>query len=182
MRAIVLSLLIALSALPMAAQNGKGFLRTKIDPWVAGVFVDGAYKGTAVMFGSRERMIELGAGTHDVELVDPRYERTKVQVKIEAGKTTTIRHTMSPLDHKPKGPLGELVTEGFGNSAVYLNGAYYANTSEIGNEGHALLLAPGTYSLRIAPVDGGADREEKIVINTDETLVLSKDGAPVRRR
>ena len=183
MKTIALSLLVILMALPtVAQQSNAGYLRTKVDPWAAGVFVDGDYKGTAAMFGGRNRMIELAPGTHEVELVDPRYKRMKLRVTIEAGKTVTIRQSMKSLDREPSGPLGELVTEGFGNSAVYLNGAYYANTNEISSESHALLLPPGTYQMRIVPTEGGTPREEKITINAEETLVLSRSGAPVRRR
>lgn len=179
--AVVLALVATLGGLHLAAQN-VGYLRTKIDPHVAGVFVDGKYMGTAAMYGSKSRMLELSPGTHKVEIVDPRFKTLKFDVKIDAGKTSTIRMSMEPANKAPKGPFGELVTEGFGNSAVYLNDEYYGNTAELGTAGQSLLIKPGTYTLRIVPVSGGATREEKITINADETLVLSKTAAPVRRR
>lgn len=179
---IVLTLTV-LAALPLAAQDKKmGYLRTKVDPWVAGVFVDGDYKGTAAMFGSRERMIELKPGVYTVKLVDPRYKTREIKVEIEAGLPSTIRTSMVPLGREPKPPFGELVTEGFGNSAIYLNGDYYANTSEISGEGRALLLKPDTYKMKIVSADEEFVREENIVINADETLILSRTAAPVRRK
>ncbi|MCP5116712.1 MAG: PEGA domain-containing protein [bacterium] len=177
----VLALVIVLSGLQLGAQS-VGYLRTKIDPHVAGVIVDGKYRGTAAMFGHRSRMLELTPGEHDVEIIDPRYRTLKVKVKIEAGKTVNIRRTLEPAGKPPMGPFGELITEGFGNAAVYLDGKYHGNTIEFGTPGQSLLLKPATYSMKIVPVSGGSAREEKIVINADEALVLSKTGATVRRK
>ena len=182
-KSLTLLVLTLLTTLPALAQDKNvGYLRTKVSPWAAGVFVDGNYKGTAEMFGSRSRMINLAPGTYDVELVDPRYKTLKLRVSIEAGKTSTIRRSMEPLGTKAEGPFGELVTEGFGNSAVYLDGAYYANSSEISSDSRALLLSPGNYTMRIVAEDGATVREDKISINADETLILSRTAAAVRRR
>ena len=179
--AAALTLMVALGGTQLTAQS-VGYLRTKIDPHVAGVIVDGKYRGTAAMYGSRSKMLELSPGTHKVEIVDPRYESLKIDVKIDAGKTSTIRYSLKHKAEPPEGPFGELITQGFGNSAVYLNGAYYGNTAEFGTAGQSLLIKPGTYTMKIEPVGGGGVREEKITINADETLVLSKTAAPVRRK
>ena len=95
---------------------------------------------------------------------------------------TTIRKRMDPIDAKTAGPFGELGASGFGNAAIYLNGKYYANTAELDNPAYHLLLPAGTYDLKITPVDGSAGREEKVTINADETLVLSKGKADARRK
>jgi len=164
-----------------SAADEVGYLRTRIDPSVAGIFVDGKYQGTAAMFAFKERAIKLKAGNYNVEIVDPRYKTIAAKVSITAGKYTVIRRSMQPGTVETDGPFGELVTQGFGNGAIYLNGKYYANTLEAGSSARTLLLVPGKYKLKIVPVDGEAAREEEITITADETLVLNKSGATVKR-
>jgi hypothetical protein len=178
----VIALLAGVGAASLCAQEKVGYLRTRISPREAGVFVDGAYHGTAAMFGHRERMINLSPGTHMVEIKDPRYKTLSVKANIEAGETTTIRQYMEPLGIKPEGPLGELTTDGFGNAAIYINGDYYANTLELQNPAYSLLLKAGGYDMKIVPVDGEVVREEKITINADETLVIYKGGGTASRK
>jgi len=181
---LTISLMIAavLFVAPMAAKDKVGYLRVKIDPWNAGLYVDGDYQGTAAMYGHKSKELALPPGQHELKFVDPRFETLIVPIQIDAGKTTTIRRSMKALGTRVEGPFGELETQGFSNAAVYLNGRYYGNTKELGTPGQELLLKPGTYSLKIAPVGGGTPREEKITINADETLVINKTGAPIRRK
>ncbi len=174
--AISLTLLLAGAMAGTAAQEKKGSLRTLISPMDVGVFVNGKYYGSAKMFVFRSNPLELPPGTYDVELVDPRCKTLKVKAEIKAGLTTTIRHSME-CSTKVEGPFGELATEGYGNAAIYLNGQYYGNSSDAG-----ILIAPGSYDLKIVPVDGSQGREEKITINVEETLILSKGAADVRRK
>ncbi len=164
------------------AQEKVGYLRTRISPREAGVFVDGKYYGTAAMFGHRERMIKLAPGTHKVEIKDPRYKTLNVDAKIDAGLTATIRRYMEPLNYKPEGPLGELTTDGFGNAAIYIDGEYHANALELQNPAYSLLLKAGEYDMKIVPVDGEVVREEKITIKPDETLVIYKGGGSATRK
>lgn len=176
------ALLAASGAASLYAQEKVGYLRTRIDPREAGVFVNGKYHGTAAMFGHRERMIKLAPGTYKVEIKDPRYKTLVVQAKIEAGKTSTIREYMESLGIRPEGPLGELTTDGFGNAAIYINDEYHANTLELQNPAYSLLLTAGDYDMKIVPVDGEAVREEKITIKADETLVIYKGGGSASRK
>jgi hypothetical protein len=181
---LALTALFVVNLAPLGAQQkGKiGYLRTRIAPREAGVFVDGAYQGTAAMFGHRERMIQLTPGPHKVEIKDPRYKTLLVNAKIEAGETTTIRHYMEPLGYKSEGPLGELTTDGFGNAALYIDGEYYANTLELQNPAYSLMLKAGDYEMKIVPVDGEVVREEKVTIKADETLVIYKGGGTATRK
>jgi hypothetical protein len=159
-----------------------GQLRTRIDPHVAGVFVNGKYYGTAAMYGHRERMIALAPGSYKVELKDPRYKTLVANVKIEAGKVSTVRQYMEPLPKKPETVLGELTTDGFGNAAIYINGDYYANAAELQTPGYSLLLAPAEYNVKIVPVEGEAVREEKVKIVADETIVIYHGGGMATRK
>lgn len=179
---IAFAVLTASTPSELIAQDDVGYLRTRISPHVAGVFVDGKYQGTAAMFGHRQRMISLKPGTYKVEIVDPRFKTLTAKVTIEAGKTSTIRRRLEPAPVDTKGPFGELKMEGFSNAAIYLDGQYYANARELQVPGYSLLLRPGEYQMKIEPVSQEPVREEKIKINADETLIISKSGAPVRRK
>lgn len=168
-------------AASLLAQEKVGYLRTRISPREAGVFVSGEYHGTAAMFGHRERMIKLAPGAYKVEIKDPRYKTLNVEAKITAGQTTTVRQYMEPAGVRPTGPFGELTTDGFGNAAIYLNGEYHANALELQNPAYSLLLKPGEYDMKIEPVDGEIVRQEKITIKADETLVVYKGGGTATR-
>jgi hypothetical protein len=104
---VLLAIFIAVSTAAFAQAAEVGHLRTRIDPHVAGVFVDGKYHGTASMYGHRERMIALAPGSYKVELKDPRYKTLVANVKIEAGKVSTVRLYMEPLPKKPDTEFGE---------------------------------------------------------------------------
>lgn len=184
-RLLMLTFVCLFSAAGVAAlhaQDKVGYLRTRISPREAGVFVDGEYYGTAAMFGHRERMIKLEPGTYKVEIKDPRYKVLVVNAEIEAGETATIRKYMEPLEYEPQGPLGELTTDGFGNAAIYIDGEYHANALELQNPAYSLLLKAGEYQMRIVPVDGESVREDKITIKPDETLVIYKGGGTATRK
>jgi hypothetical protein len=127
-------------------------------------------------------MISLSPGTHMVEIKDPRYKTLKVEAKIVAGQTATIRQYMEPIGIKPEGPFGELTTDGFGNAAIYIDGEYYANTLELQNPAYSLMLKPGEHAMKIVPVDGEVVREEKITIKADETLVIYQGGGSAARK
>ena len=62
------------------------FLKTKVDPGRAGVFVDGKYMGPAANF-KMGRKYAVAPGKHEVKLTDPRYEDFTTTVDVEAGKT-----------------------------------------------------------------------------------------------
>ena len=53
-------LLIAMTGMPVVGQQSIGYLRTKVDPGRAGVFIDGKYVGPAGNFGvSRKYAVAL---------------------------------------------------------------------------------------------------------------------------
>ncbi len=165
-----------------AVDDQVGYFRTKVWPQVAGLFINGNYFGTVAMYSHREAAIKLKPGTYEVEILDPRYKTLKAAVKIEEGKWTTLRRRLQPLQIDTEGPFGDLKTDGFPNAAIYLNGKYYANTKELQNPLHTLLLRSGEYDMKIMSVSGEPIREEKITINADETVVVYAKGAVVRRR
>jgi hypothetical protein len=179
---LLTSLVLCLTLLTVSAAAADGTLRTRVDPRVAGVFINGKYYGTAAMFSHHQATIKLPEGNYKVKLVDPMHEDMTLDVGIVAGKETTIRQQMKSLNLPPRKNLGELKTEKWGNSAIYLNGEYYANSNELAHPSYSLLLDAGTYDLKIVPVDGSAGREGKITINANEILVLSKGNADTQRK
>jgi len=171
-----------LSLLAASAVAAQGTLRTRVDPRVAGVFIDGKYHGTAAMFSHHQAAIKLEVGTYTVKLVDPMHEDMTLDVGFTAGKETTIRQRMKPLNVPKRENLGELGTNKWGNSAIYLNGKYYANSNELDNPAYSLLIDPSEYNMKVVPVDGSKGREGKITLKENQTLVLTKGEADAYRK
>ena len=120
--------------------------------------------------------------TYTVKLVDPMHEDMTMDVGITAGKETTIRQRMKPLNVPKRDKLGELETDNWGNSAIYLNGKYYANSNELDHPSCSLLLDPGEYDMKLVPVNGSKGREGKVTIKQEQTLVLDKGKADTYRK
>ena len=148
------------------------YLKTKVDPGRAGVFVDGKYVGPAANF-KIGRKYALAPGKHEVKLVDPRYEEFTTTVDVEAGKTVVVAQTLKPLP-PPKPPLGTLKTTVTASKfdAVYLNDKFYGHTGEFNNCGQGLMVPPGEYTVRIDPVAGGSAFTKKVQIEAGKTVVV----------
>lgn len=153
--------------------SGTGYLKTKVDPGRAGVFIDGKYVGPAANF-KIARKYAVAPGDHEVRLSEPRYEEVVRKVTIKANETTTVSEKMRALP-LAKPPFGKLRILGFDKyAAVYVNGRYNGHADEFSNFAQALLLNPGEYTVRIEPMTGTA-HEEKVKIEADkETIVKAK--------
>ncbi len=84
--------LLSTAVIPTAAQaaDEDGLLRLRVDPPVAGVFVDGKYRGTAATFEGARTGLPLRPGMHEVRVVDPRYEELVETVEIKSGGSVTL--------------------------------------------------------------------------------------------
>jgi len=165
------ALLLALSSIPVAAQQNTGFLKTKVNPGRAGVFIDGKYVGPAGNFGVG-RKYTVAAGTHEVRLMEPRYEDLVTTVTIQPGKTTKLAETMKALP-APKPPFGLLRTVAPDKfSAVYVNGRFMGHAGEFNNPVQGLKLNPGEYTVKIVPVGGGDGHEEQVKIEAEKVVVV----------
>ena len=166
-----LSSLLLLCGALVGQQKDTAYLKTKVDPGRAGVFVDGKYVGPARNFGSA-RKYALPPGKHEVKLVDPRYEEITTTVELTAGKTTDLNQTMKALP-PAKGPFGMIHTacpDKF--AAVYVNDKFYGHAGEFNNSTQALLLPPGEYRIRIEPVSGGAPVSQTIKLEADKVVTV----------
>ncbi|MCC6862018.1 MAG: PEGA domain-containing protein [Bryobacterales bacterium] len=154
---------------PALAQTG--YLKTKVNPGRAGVFIDGKYVGPAANFRIG-RKYAVAPGQHEVKLVEPRYEDVTSNVTIEAGKTFTLRETMKPrpLAQPPFGRLRIKHTDKF--AAVYLNDKYFGHVDEFSNFAQGVLLNPGTYDVRVEPTGGGQPISQKVTIEADRVSVV----------
>ena len=150
-----------------AAFGQQGYLKTKVDPTRAGVFIDGKYVGPAANFGSA-RKYALSPGEHEVKLVEPRYQEVTKKVTIQAGKTTTLAEKMTalPLATPPFGRLRVNGAEKF--SAVYVNGKFMGHEDEFNGPGQGLLLPPGEYDLKVVPVSSGKEFAQKVKIEANK--------------
>jgi len=158
-----------MAASSLTAQQ-TGYLKTKVNPGRAGVFVDGKYVGPAGNFGM-SRKYALSPGQHQIKLVEPRYEDISTSVTIEAGKTATVSETMKALP-VPKGPFGLLHTrypDKF--AAVYVNDKFCGHAGEFNNPWQGLKLPVGEYTVRIEPVNG-QPVTQKVKIEADKTTTV----------
>ena len=156
--------------MPVSAQSA-GFLKTKIDPGRAGVFIDGKYVGPAKNFGETQKY-SVASGEHEVRLSEPRYHDLTSKVTIQSGKTLTLSEKMKPLP-APKPPFGRLRTVTSDKfAAVYINDQYMGHADEFSNPGQRLLIAPGTYTVKIAPANGGPVHQEQVTIAENKDTIV----------
>ncbi len=152
----------------LAADNG--FLKTEIDPGRAGVFIDGKYVGPAANF-KIARTYEVGPGEHEVRLVDPRYQEIVKKVTITAGKKTVVKETMVALPPAMP-PFGRLRVENPDHfAAVYVNDRFMGHVDEFSNFAQGLLLNPGTYEVKVVPLNG-SPMTKSVTIETDKTVIV----------
>jgi PEGA domain len=166
-RTLAISGLVAASSL--YAQE-TGYLKTKVDPGRAGVFVDGKYVGPAGNFGVG-RKYSLPAGEHKIKLVEPRYEDIETSVTVQAGKTVEVKQSMKALP-TPKGPFGMLHTWSADKfAAVYVNEHFMGHAGEFNNPWQGLKLPVGEYTVRIEPPTGQAVTQ-KVKIEAEKSVMV----------
>jgi hypothetical protein len=165
------ALLFAVFGISAIAQQNSGYLKTNVNPGRAGVFIDGKYVGPAANFRVG-RKYAVPAGEHEVKLTEPRYEDVVKTVNIEPGKTTKLVETMKalPVPNPPFGRLRTISQDKF--AAVYVNDKFMGHADEFSNGSQALLLNPGEYTVKIAPVSGAAATEQHVKIEADKITVV----------
>lgn len=167
MRIITAIALVSLTC--MAADTGR--LKTEVDPGRAGVFIDGKYLGPAANF-KVARTYELAPGEHEVKLEDPRYQEVVRKVTITAGKKTVLKETMTALP-AAKPPFGRLRTQNPDHfAAVYVNDHFMGHVDEFSNFAQSLALPPGTYEVKIVPVNGQGTVMKTVTLEADKTTLV----------
>jgi hypothetical protein len=151
-----------------AADTGR--LKTEVNPGRAGVFIDGKYVGPAANFKVAQTY-QVASGEHEVRLVDPRYEEIVKKITISAGKQTVLKETMAarPLAKPPFGKLRVENPDHF--AAVYVNGQFMGHVDEFSNFAQYLLLNPGTYEVKVVPLNG-APVTKSVTIEVDKTFIF----------
>ena len=88
---------------PAHDEEPHGFLRLRIEPRTADVYIDGSWAGTVDDFGgSGERM--LPARPHRVEIVAPGFATLTFDVRVPANETVTFTRELDPLEPEPPPP------------------------------------------------------------------------------
>lgn len=170
----IASLLIAVAGFPAVAQQATGYLKTKVNPGRAGVFIDGKYVGPAGNFGVG-RKYAIAAGEHEVKLLEPRFEEVVTKVTIQPGKTTKLAQTMKALP-PAKPPFGMLRTTSKDKfAAVYINDRFMGHAGEFNNSTQGLKLNPGAYTLKVVPANRDQGSQEQIRIEADKVTVVHCD-------
>jgi hypothetical protein len=163
--------LLCMSAILVAQQKDSAYLKTKVNPGRAGVFVDGKYLGPAANF-KIARKYAVSPGQHEVKFVDPRYEDVTTTVTLAAGKTLVVAQTLKPLP-PAKPPFGRIRTECPDKyAAVYVNDRFYGHAGEFNNPVQGILLPPGEYTVRIEPLSGGNAVKKTVKVEADKTVVV----------
>lgn len=166
----LLSVAMLLSVASFAADT-MGKLKTEVNPGRAGVFIDGKYVGPAANFKVGQTY-ELSPGEHEVKLVDPRYQDIVKTVTIVAGKKTVMTETMTALP-VAKPPFGYLRTENADHfAAVYINDHFMGHVDEFSNPHQTLALNPGTYEVKIVPVNGQNVVTKSVTLEVDKTTLV----------
>ena len=75
----------------------EGKLRLKLKPTAAAVYVDGYYAGIVDDYDGIFQRLRLEAGPHRIEIQEPGYEPLTVDVRIDPGRTTTYRGSLTKL-------------------------------------------------------------------------------------
>ncbi len=170
---LAVCLAVILGGLSVSAQDtGTGYLKVKANPGRAGVFVDDKYVGPAANFGFA-RKYAVAAGEHQITLRDPRYQDFSTKVKIEAGKTTTLKQALQP-ETLADPPYGTLRVEGGSSKfdAVFLNDKFMGHVDEFNNFAQGLLLKPGEYTLKVVSPGGKQEFEQKITIEENKKTTV----------
>lgn len=157
------------AATAMYAQQ-TGYMKAKVEPGRAGVFVDGKYVGPAANFGSG-RKYALAPGEHKIKLAEPRYEDLETTITVQPGKTVELKQTMKARP-PAKGPFGSVRTKSSDKyAAVYVNDHFMGHAGEFNNPLQVLKLPAGEYDVRIEPANGQPVRQ-KVKIEVDKTVIV----------
>jgi hypothetical protein len=167
-----------------AKDQDKGYVKARVSPGDAGVFINGKYVGPVSRFTVPEKY-EAPVGEVEVTFRDPRCEDYTTKVTVKGGKTTHISYKLKRLE-PAKPPFGVFrlgggeaesfisVTAG-DVGAVYINEKYYGYVDELNNMGSGILLNPGTYDLHIdSPLFGQINQKLTIVANKTTIVPLPK--------
>ncbi len=155
----------------LMAQGGSTYIKLKVNPGRAGVFLDGKYLGPAANFRVA-RKYAVPPGKHELKLTEPRYQEITKTVDVAPGKTTVISEAMKPLP-VPTGPFGRLRIEAPDKfAAVYLNDKFYGHAGEFNNRVQGVLLPAGEYEVRVEPTAGGSPIKQKVQIQADRTAIV----------
>jgi PEGA domain len=165
----ILATLVLASLACLAADTGR--LKTEVDPGRAGVFIDGKYVGPAANFKIGQTYT-VPAGEHEVRLVEPRYEEIVKKVTIVTGRKTVLKETMKALP-PAKPPFGTLRIENPDHfAAVYVNGRFMGHVDEFSNFAQGLLLNPGTYEVRIVPVNDQGEVTKNVTVVANQKVLV----------
>ncbi|MCS7314521.1 MAG: PEGA domain-containing protein [Bryobacterales bacterium] len=162
--------LLAAALAPSVLEAQQGYIKTHVTPGRAGVFIDGKYVGPAANF-ARARTYAVEPGEREIRLVEPRYEEVTLKVTVPPGQTVRIRQTLKrlPPPDPPFGRLRILSKDKF--AAVYVNGRFMGHADEFSNALQGLLLKPGEYTVKVAPL-AGPEHEEKVRIQAGSVVVV----------
>lgn len=91
---------------------------------------------------------------------------------ISGGKKTVLKAKLTQLP-PAKPPFGRLRTEHPDHfAAVYVNEHYMGHVDEFSSVAQGLLLNPGTYQVKIVPVNGQSQITKTVTIEANKTVLV----------
>ena len=81
-------------------QGLTGGLQLDIEPRRALVYVDGWYVGVVDQFSGYYRHLDIGAGSHTIEILATDYEPLAFDIAISPGRTTTYRGSLQRAERR----------------------------------------------------------------------------------
>jgi hypothetical protein len=80
---------------PLPGDAPLGGVQLDVMPWRSSVYVDGALVGRVEEFKGYYQHLDLGAGPHQIAIVERGYETLVIDVVVTPGRTITYRATLN---------------------------------------------------------------------------------------
>jgi hypothetical protein len=83
---------------PLALDGGPtGGVQLDVQPWRASVYVDGVHAGRVDDFKGYYQNLQVGAGPHQIMIIEPGYQPLVINAIVVPGRTSTYRGTLNQL-------------------------------------------------------------------------------------
>lgn len=152
-----------------------GYLRTKIEPKEAEVWVDGRFFGTADQWDGWFKNLKLPLGLHTAQFKLRGYQSYTISFNMTPGDTTTVEHELTPVPEGQEGAVDygtlKIKTEPM-DTKIYIDGRFSTATGdEWGENGVSFPLPPGRHDVRITK-PGFEEYTAQVMVSSGTTVNL----------
>ena len=116
----------------------------------SGVWVDGGYVGYLKELKGNKKVLLL-PGEHQISVRQSGYDNYDQKIVVEPGQTKLVHVSMHLATNAvvPDATAKLKVTIQPGRAAVFMDGAYIGNASELGGATHSLSLSAGKHKIKV---------------------------------